>query len=452
MQYDGFLMKTFEVLIEEYNPKGDGIAKQVIVPGSIKGETVQATRIKKKTARLDTVIAPSDHRVISPCKHDAECGGCRWGHIHYPQQIQEKQAICASLFCKFPLKPIIPATHLWEFRHKMEFSFSQNRLEKRFFGLYDPITKRVNTLTTCKIATPFTSNLLKKVMQWWESTSLEAYYHPTNSGALQTLTVRTCRRTPHKMVCLQCSLHPDFLITKEQQQSFVKAIDPCEHTSVFLLLKRIKKGVPTQIFEHKLHGPEAMIEHIPHPLLPEITLRFTISPQSFFQPNLYQVDHLLRLALSLAKIQSTDNVCDLYCGVGLIGLAASFLCKKVYACEISSSSAVDIQENIRLMQRDNVVFEKKDAESFLGSITEKINVLFVDPPRCGLGASMIKTLVPKQIEKICYISCNPHTQYEDVVLLQEEGYIVSIVQPLDQFPHTPHIENIIILERKPSAT
>lgn len=444
-------MKFLEKLeIESYNAKGDGVHDKTSVPGTIKGEVVNAFQMRKKSARLDSIVTASSERVASPCIHDAECGGCRWAHLNYESQLREKQKICDSLFGDWNLKPMIPSLNLWKFRHKMEFSFSQDRKGKRYFGLYDPITKRVNTLTQCMIAPEWVSDMLEKIMQWWESTDLEAYHPPSNSGALHTVTFRTCRRTNHKMIALMCSLHADYPVLKKHQESLLKFCNPSDETSVYMLLKAVKKGVPTQIFEHRLQGPDAMVEHIPHPLCSGVLLKYMISPQSFFQPNLYQIDHLLRVVLSLAKIKPTSVVCDLYCGVGLFGIAASFLCKKVWACEISPSSSVDMNENIKLMERDNIVFKKSDAEEFLHSIDEKIDVMFVDPPRCGLGDKMIETLLGMRVHKICYVSCNPHSQKEDVLKLIERGYEVNITQPLDQFPHTPHIENIIILERKQS--
>jgi 23S rRNA (uracil1939-C5)-methyltransferase len=388
------------------------------------------------------------------CKHASECGGCKTQHVAYEAQLSEKQARVEALFESFlkegktQIHPIIPCLSPWAYRNKMEFSFSQNRAGVHFLGLMLAGGRgKVLSLEECHLTAPWFAELLGVVRAWWEESGLRAYHHRSNEGSLRTLIVREGQRTGDKMVMLTVSGNPDFALTKPQIEGFtqvVKGMIP--EASIFLRIQQIAKGSPTQFFEIHLSGPDHIQERL-H--IDDAVLTFKISPSSFFQPNTLQAEKLYSRALQMAGMQPQAHVLDLYCGTGTLGMAFALRAGRVTGVELNPYAVFDAQANAQLNQMGNIEILRGDVGALLPQLVSEAppDLVVLDPPRSGLDPAALKHLIALAPEKILYISCNPNTQAENIRVLAEAGYQLLELQPVDQFPHTVHIENIALLRR-----
>ena len=455
--------KVVPVAIEGFSKRGNGIGHfsswTVEVPFTMQGDRVQASLLRKRRgsflARLEELETPASDRLDSKCKHFGQCGGCRWQHVPYPSQLSEKEERVIKVFGDLlnldQMFPIIPCDPPWHYRNKMEFSFSSDSAGERYLGLMmEGGRGRVFHLTECHLCSPWFAETLKAVREWWKETSLDAYHPYRNSGSLRTLTLREGLRTGDKMVILTVSGNPDYAINQDQIQSFVKSVDFGERTpSVFLRIHQIMKGKPTQFYEMLLKGPEHIEEQL---TIFDKTMRFKVSPSAFFQPNTRQAEKLYQRAIEMADIQKEDVVYDLYCGTGTLGLCAAQIAARVVGIELVPEAILDARENAQLNQCENIEFFKGGVSQILDQLIldeeiPKPDVVLVDPPRVGLDQKSLEHLVSLKARTIVYVSCNPTSQAENIKEILKAGYELQACQPVDQFPHTVHIETIAVLKR-----
>ncbi len=286
---------------------------------------------------------------------------------------------------------------------------------------------------------------------------MEAYHLGRNTGALRTLTLREGQRTGDRMVMLTVSGNPQYSIQRKHLESFVsilrEAIEPVgpdQQLSIFLRIQQIAKGSPTQFYEMVLYGPDHIREmlHLERLDGKLQTLKFRISPTAFFQPNTLQAERLYSRAIQLTQAQKNARVYDLYCGTGTLGLCMASQVKEVIGIELSPESVIDARENIKLNHLSNVSIRQGDVGRMLSLLLEDKqipDVVMVDPPRAGLDARAIEHLLALKAPTLTYISCNPATQTSNLESLIKGGYQLKAVQPVDQFPQTIHVENILVL-------
>ena len=442
-----------QLKIQKYSKRGHGLAplpdrpSQAEVVGSVIGDTVEVELGKKKKKAYSTtllnVLNPSADRVTPRCKHVGQCGGCTWQQKKYEAQLKVKQEMLKSLFPIEPM-PIVPCDDPWEYRNKMEFSFSQNRDGEKFLGLMIARSKgRVINLEECHLTSPWFIEVLKAVRQWWEKSSLKAYHMYSDTGTLRTLTLR--EGNEGKMVFLTISGNPEYCIPGKEILAFKEAVRKVIlNPSLFLRIQRIAKGTPTEFYEMHLGGPEQIEETLQ---VQGRDLTFKISPDSFFQPNPRQAEKLYTRALEIAAPQAGDTVFDLYCGTATLGIVFAPYVKKVQGIELSPYAVCDAEVNIKANGAKNITVYKGDVGERLSLVSEAPDLAIIDPPRCGLNPRALKHLIRLAPKKILYISCNPKTQSENLTALLEAGYVLKTVQGVDQFPHTVHLETIALLEK-----
>jgi 23S rRNA (uracil1939-C5)-methyltransferase len=373
------------------------------------------------------------------CKHFGSCGGCSIQDKDYEVQLKEKEAFVFDLFKPFINTDtdsinISGCKDPWRYRNKMEFSFGELRDGSKNIGLYK---KRgiVTKIEQCLITPLWFEEVLTKAHAWWENETIRSYYPPRDRGTLRTLTLRE-----PNMVILTVSGNEEFKISQEAIDRFV-AIMP-HHLSIVLREQILKKKEPTRFVEYLLRGQD----HISQSLnLDNESLKFNISPQAFFQPNTKQAEIIYKKALDHANIGPHDTVFDLYSGTGTLGMFAAKRAKKVISIELSSESVKSAKENVCLNNISNLEIYEGDVGKILMSINESADVIMVDPPRCGLDEKAIVNILEKKPKKILYISCNPITQVQNVAKFIDAGFKLKKLQPIDQFPHTQHIENIAVL-------
>lgn len=446
----------------------------VSVPFTLPGDTVRAVVGRKQRGQYKgyfrEVIEPSPGRTVPRCAHFYSCGGCLWQHIPYERQLAIKEQNIVEYFSRYQLnkeiaiEPIIPAIPSWHYRNKMEFSFSSDKSGARYLGLYSRGSRgKVLNITECHLVSPWMVEALQTVRQWWSETDLQAYHHSKNSGSLRTLTLREGVRSGDRMAILTVSGNPEYALNSSHLETLVlflrSAMEsslPGSQMSIFLNIQQIEKGKETNFFEMQLFGAD----HIRETLFitaeknkAAIPYTFTISPSAFFQPNTLQAEKLYSAVLQLAAMGADDVVYDLYCGTGTLGISAAHRVKSVIGIELSPESALDAKTNMKNNNVDNVTILCGDVAELTDRTKGELNSLpqptiaLVDPPRAGLTAKALRHLLLLAPKTIVYVSCNPATQAENISQLCLEGYRLCSLQPVDQFPYTPHIENIALLTR-----
>lgn len=469
--------QIIEAKIVEFSKKGNGLAfiekpegakKWIEVPFTLPGDTARFTPLNKKrgvsNSRLLEIISPSPDRQTPRCAHYAVCGGCRWQNLSYEKQLLLKQEKIKESFTPLledgiTVEKIIPCDPPWQYRNKMEFSFSNDAAKNHYLGLIIDSSKgRVLNLKECHLVHPWFIDALTAVREWWKETSLAAYHPHSDSGSLRTLTLREGMRSGDRLAMLTVSGNPDFALKKQDLESFTaclrQAIEPLEgQLSIFLRIHQAKKGMATQFYEMLLYGPDHIRETLFIQIdsnLPATALTFSVSPSAFFQPNTRQAEKLYSTALQMLDITKESVIYDLYCGTGTLGICLAKHVKQVIGIEISPESSLDARTNI---SNNNI----KNMTVLTGSVPDIVkkmrsenqlphpDIVMVDPPRPGLDAETIKHLIELRPRTILYVSCNPATQAENVIQLKEAGYRILAVQPVDQFPQTVHIENIVVL-------
>lgn len=439
-------------IIKNFSPKGWGKTEQGLeIFGALPGEEVSALRQGKRARRalLKEILQHSPKRTTPRCRHAMACGGCSWQHLDYDEQLRVKtervqEALKEAIDrCAPTVHPIIGCEDPWNYRNKMEFSFSQNRAGERFLGLMLAGSRgKVVNLEECHLVSPWMIEELRSMRTWWAGTGLEAYRHSCNEGHLRTLTLREAQQGEGRMAMLTVSGSPDFALSPSHIKGFVAAMQSIDYEgplSLFLQIQQIQKGQPTQFFEMHLAGPD----HIKEKLL---GLEFKISPTSFFQPNTKQAEHLFRRAREM--LGHGELLFDLYCGTGTTSIIAADRAKKVIGIELNPHAVFDAQANCELNGKKNVTILRGDVGKVLEGLQEKPDMALVDPPRSGLDPKALEHLIALAPQKILYISCNPKTQGENLLPLIEAGWRLIEVQPIDQFPHTVHIENLCLLKRQ----
>jgi 23S rRNA (uracil1939-C5)-methyltransferase len=474
--------KIIETAIEALSSKGNGIgvfnnadgsSGKIEVPFTIPGDKVRALLLKKKrglySSLFEEMIEPSPRRLIPKCIHFGLCGGCRWQQLPYEDQLKHKETfirhcLAPHLTHHVQVKPILAAKPSWNYRNKMEFSFSSDAAKNQYVGLHiDSGRGKVFNLTECHLVNSWMADAVKAIREWWKEQGLEAYHPYRNSGSLRNLTTREGIRTGDRMVMLTVSGNPDYALKRHHLEGLVAFLraavepdDPNSHFCIFLRIQQIAKGIPTQFFEMHLHGQDH-IREILHIALdkeaPPQSLQFKISPAAFFQPNTFQAEQLYSAALSGLNLNEKDSLFDLYCGTGALGICAARKVKEVVGIEWMPESTLDAEENAAVNGLNNIIFHTGSVPAVLRSLREEKrfsapSVVVVDPPRVGLDPSTIQQMLELNPEKILYVSCNPVTQSQNLTDLIAGGYTCEVVQPVDQFPQTPHVENIVILKKK----
>lgn len=457
------------VCIFKCNDRGWGIGStsegsKVEVIGGLPGDELEVQLLKKRRGTwrsiFGRVVHPSPLRVAPRCVHVPSCGGCTWQQMDYAAQLEEKQRRVQEIFSPLltpsvSLLPILGCQDPWRYRNKMEFSFSQNKAGEKFLGLIIAGSRgHVLNLTHCHLVSEWMIAVLKSVRHFWEESGLSAY-RMNNTGTLRTLILREGKQTGDKLVMLTVSGNPDYPIRGEQIKSFVEAVKAVvpevqwPQLSIFLRVQQLQKGSPTQFFEMHLFGPDHLVEKLSLPLEPPVTLAFKISPTSFFQPNTLQAEILYWAALKMVSFPK-KHVLDLYAGTATLGMAMAALADHVTAIEINPHACLDAESNRELNQLHNLDIVCGDVGQKLQELRQRSDftppdLIVVDPPRAGLDGAALSHLKALQSKEILYVSCNPKTQAANVQELLGAGYQLIKIQPVDQFPHTPHIENIVLL-------
>ena len=431
-----------DVEIIDYGVDGEGIAKingyTIFVMGALKNEKVKVhiTKVQKDYAfaKIIKILTPSDKRKESNCEPYKRCGGCNLRHIDYEETLKIKQEKVQNLVNKMLTNKLevcdtIGMKNPIHYRNKAIYPISQDKK----VGIFAQRSHEIIPISKCMIQTEISQEIAKYIVENWKDT---IYDEKTKKGLLRNIMIREGFNTKEVMCVLVQNGEKTYdykhLIKKFPQIKTIIINVNKKDTNVVLSKENIViygNGFITDILGD---------------------YKFKISPNSFYQINPTQTEILYNLAIEKADLKKDDIVCDLYCGIGTIGIFASKYVKKVYGIEIVEEAIKDANENLKLNNIENVEFIVGDNEKAFDKLLKnnvKPNVVFVDPPRKGLDTTTIENLCNLKLERLIYISCNPATLMRDLQKL-EKIYNVNSITPVDNFCYTSHVECITSLHLK----
>ena len=466
------LKKGDEITVDitDLSSEGKGISKTeegfvIFTEKGLPGDRALIKILRKKSsyaeARLTGLEVPSEYRIIPECSHFGVCGGCKIQNYDYEKQIEFKTNVVKNAFERIGgfENPEIPATlkcdNIFYYRNKMEFSFSDDEwMEEKdmdkvkgnyVLGLHVPkFHSKIVSIDKCYLQSEISNGILNFTNEFFRMREVPVYSTRSNTGQLRFLIIRESKNTKDLMVNLITFEFDDKLMTEYSEQLLNKFP---EITTLINSTSQKKAQVAFGENENILSGSGFIYEKLKRKDGKEFI--FKISPQSFFQTNTLQAEKLFNLLTELGEFNKNDNVLDLYCGTGSISIFISDLVNGVKGVELIENSINDAKINSDQNRIENAEFICCDIKDFLEkeNISGQYNKIILDPPRSGLHPKICEILSETKFEKILYVSCNPHTQARDLKIICSKGnYRIGKIQPVDMFPHTYHIENVVSLE------
>ncbi len=436
----------------------------VFVPYGAPGDIVDIQIGKKRKSyaegRIVRIVQPGECRIQPRCSHFGTCGGCRWQHLPYEVQLKCKQqqvTDALTRIAKVELPEIMPikgSANIWEYRNKMEYTFSNRRWltpeqmasgevfdNRDGAGFHIPgAFDKVLDIDTCWLQDNFSNRLRKFVKNFGRDNGFTFYDLKANSGLLRTLMVRMA--STGEIMAVMC-------FGEDNPEAVAKVMDAirAEFPEITSLLYVINLKVNDTITDQEilLHSGKPFIEE-------EMEgLRFRVGPKSFYQTNSLQAYELYKVTREFAGLTGTELVYDLYTGTGTIANFVSRAARHVVGIEYVPEAIEDAKINSQINGISNTEFYAGDMKDVLTDefIAEhgRPDVMIVDPPRAGMHDDVVKVILNAAPERIVYVSCNPATQARDLALLDAK-YRVTAIQPVDMFPHTHHVENVVRLEKR----
>ena len=378
------------------------------------------------------------------CPVYKKCGGCQLQNLSYQKQLEFKQNKVEKLLKHFAkVEPIIGMENPYHYRNKVQAAFYTDRRGKIISGVYQSGTHHVVGIDSCQTEDITADKIIVAVRKLLPSFKLTTYNEDTHKGFLRHVLVKRGFATNQVMLVLVTGT-PVF----PSKNNFVKAITKQfpEITTVVQNVNPYNTNLVLGDNEKVLYG-KGYIEDI------LCGCRFRISPKSFYQINPVQTEVLYGKAIEFADLKGNVTVLDTYCGIGTIGIiAAKSGAGKVIGVELNGNAVRDAIVNAKANNLKNIRFYKGDAGEFMFEVSqesEKPDVVFMDPPRAGSSEKFLKSLIKMSPKKVVYVSCNPETLSRDLeFLLANSKYKAEKIQPVDMFPHTAHIETVVLLSRK----
>ncbi|MEO8588897.1 MAG: 23S rRNA (uracil(1939)-C(5))-methyltransferase RlmD [Flavobacteriales bacterium] len=464
-----------DLLITSAGAQGKAIAKHegmvVFVTGAVPGDVVDVRVFKKKKSYAEAtalrIKTPSPDRVTPFCRHFGTCGGCKWQDLSYPKQLLYKQQQVIDNLERLgglelpPVTPIMASPGLTHYRNKLEFTFSNSRwftkeeidtqneyTDRNALGFHIPMRfDRVLDISECHLQPTPSDAIRQFVREHARTNGLSFYDIREHVGFLRTLLVRTTT-TGECMVLLALG-HEDVDARERLLSDLVKAFPTL--TSVLWTINPKKNDTIYDLDIQLFHGRDHIVEELPDGPGGK-PLRFRIGPKTFFQTNPVQTIAMYKLVRDLAGLTGVENVYDLYCGAGSITLYLAGQAKHIAGVELVPESVADARVNADFNGIANVSFAAGDMKKVLDPAFVaqhgKPDVVITDPPRAGMDEPVVRHLLELDPKRIVYVSCNPATQARDLAILKDR-YRIDFVQPVDMFPHTYHVENVVRLERIP---
>ncbi|MGZ4042581.1 MAG: 23S rRNA (uracil(1939)-C(5))-methyltransferase RlmD [Bacteroidia bacterium] len=461
-----FVIENLEVI--DIGTEGKAIAKHeglvIFIEGAVPGDIVDVMIHKKKSAfaegKVHAIKKYSEFRVEPRCEHFGTCGGCKWQNFSYKKQLEFKHKYVVDAFTRIgkltfdEIQPILGNASDYFYRNKLEFSFSNKKWltneqiasqdvidNKNALGFHIPgLFDKVLDINNCYLQPEPSNSIRNAIKEYALKNNLTYFDIRDKGGMLRTVMIRT---------------------TSTGEIMVLVAIYDWLEKELFALLDYLKDTFPkitSLLYTHShkandtLQGLDIKTYYGRDHIVEEMEgLKFKISAKSFYQTNSEQAFNLYKITRDFAQLTGSEVVYDLYTGTGTIANFVARFAKKVVGVEYVEDSIKDAVENSKNNSINNTSFfagDMKDVlnEAFIAQHGQP-DVIITDPPRAGMHEDVIKVMLKVAPQRIVYVSCNPATQARDLALLEEKYKIIK-VQPVDMFPQTAHVENVVLLERK----
>jgi 23S rRNA (uracil1939-C5)-methyltransferase len=415
----------------------------VFVRGAVPGDRVRARIGKSKRSwaegDLVEILEPSPERIEPRAPHP----GAPWQVLPYERQLEEKQSQVRDALERIggfedpPVEPIVPAVEQFGYRNKLEYSFGEDEHGELVLGFHRPGRwDLIDDVDDDILASEPVNEVREAVRAWCRDEGLTAWDRESQTGLLRNLVVREGRRTGQVQARIVTSPGSDFRADE------LAAATPADS---FLWTRAEGVAETTRGGETRaVKGPAVIEEELSN-------LRFRISPDAFFQTNTEMAEVLYGAAAEFAALTGREKALDLFCGIGTIALVLALDSAEVWGVELVEEAVADAIQNAKLNGVDNARFFAGDVRLVMRELLEQSgspDVVVVDPPRAGLSQKVVRRIIEADARRIVYVSCNPTTLAPNArQLVDDGGYELRTVRPVDMFPQTPHIECVALLER-----
>lgn len=460
------LVESVEIV--DVAAEGNSIARidemVTFIPFGAPGDIVDVKIDKKKRnyaeGHITNIRKPSEIRLEPFCEHFTICGGCRWQHLPYDYQLdckrrQVKDALDRIAKVEYPeVRPTLGSQLIREYRNKLEYTFSdkcwltfeelksgQEFPDRDAAGFHIPgAFDKVLDIKKCHLQDDVSNRLRLFVKQYGKENGLAFYNIKGQSGFLRTLIVRTASTGEIMAIMVVGEDNPAQI---EALMSAIANAFPEITSLAYVVNLKVNDTIADQnVVFYK--GKEFIEEEMEG-------LRFRVGPKSFYQTNSLQAYRLYSVVREFAELTGDELVYDLYTGTGTIANFVAKKAKKVIGIEYVPEAIADARVNSKINDIDNTVFFAGDMKDVLNDQFVETHghpeVMIVDPPRAGMHESVVDVILRTAPERLIYVSCNPATQARDLALLSQK-YEILAVQPVDMFPHTQHVENVVKMKLK----
>ena len=457
------------MLVTDAGAKGKSIAKApdgrvIFISNAVPGDVVDIQTMKQRKAYYEgkaiKIHEYSPKRTEPVCKHFGTCGGCKWQNMHYDYQLEYKQREVVNNLQRLgkidlpDITPISGSKDIYFYRNKMEFSFSDSKWltlkqiqsdeiieDRNALGFHIPgMWDKILDIDKCHLQRDPSNAIRNSVKEFATKNNIPFFNARNQEGLLRTLMIRTSS-TGELMVLVQ--FFEDAEAQRKLVLEYLKETFP-EITSLLYVIN--EKGNDT-IYDQDVvcyAGRDHIFEEMEG-------LKFKINAKSFYQTNSEQAYELYKITRDFAELKGDETVFDLYTGTGTIAQFVAKKAKKVIGVEAVPDAIIAAKENAQLNEIENVEFYVGDMknvfnDAFIGQHGQP-DVVITDPPRDGMHKDVVTQLIKIKADRIVYVSCNSATQARDLALL-DPYYKVERVQPVDMFPQTHHVENVVLLKLK----
>lgn len=468
------------VTIEDIGVNGEGIGKvdgyTLFIKDAMIGDVIEAKVMKAKKhygyARLQKILTSSEARVKTPaCPMARKCGGCQIQEMKYSAQLAFKEGkVCGNLeriggvpaeLLDEIMEPVVGMERgetaevaaaadpekagaadyqPFCYRNKAQFPIGTDKEGHVIAGFYAGRTHNIISNTDCILGVPVNKEILECILAFMEEYKILSYNEEKHTGLVRHVMIRYGFTTDEIMVCL--ILNGEELPYAEVLVERLRKIPGM--TSITVNVNRAKTNVIMGDKIKLLWGQTFITDYIGN-------VKYQISPLSFYQVNPVQTEILYNKAITYAGLTGKEKVIDAYCGTGTIGLIAASQAKEVIGVELNRDAVKDAIINAKRNNIQNEQFYNADAGKFMVELAEqneKVDVVFMDPPRAGSDEAFLSSVVKLAPKKVVYVSCNPETLARDLKYLTRHGYQAVECQPCDMFPFTKHVEAICLLSKK----
>lgn len=438
----------------DYTHDGQGVCKidgkPIFVKGLLIGENAEIELIYNKKdyaiGKINKIFKLSKDRIQPVCKVATSCGGCCFQVLDYKKQLEYKKNKVMQCFSRIGkidnlnINDTIGMENPYNYRNKIQLPVKFDKYKKIVTGFYKVKSHDIVPIDECAIENTKATEIIKEIKNLMRLFKVDPYNEDKREGIVRHILIRTGYYSNEIMVCFITNID-----SFPGRKNFIKELTKrCPQiTTIVQNINTRQTNVILGERENILYGRGYIIDEL-------CGLKFQISAKSFYQVNPVQTEKLYNLAILYAKLNSNEVILDAYSGIGTIGLIASKYCKKVYSVEVVKEAVLDGIKNSKLNNITNVEFINKDATEYidyLAKTNSQIDAIFIDPPRTGSTEQFLNSVISLKPKKVIYISCDPATLARDIKFLKT-NYEIEIVQPVDMFPMTFHVETIVLLEAK----